>query len=228
VTEAEWLACEDPQRMLTLLQERRAGDRKLRLVVGATYRRVLEVYVSTHWRNIVGLVERWVDGEAPAADVARAAEPYHAICNYSQDETEIYLASAVVHMTGTGEGFRPGDAVACCRIAYGNIRAGYGAAWNPPLQEQFWREIDAEARAAVRDIFGDPFRPVAFSPDWRTDTALALARQLYESRDFSPMPILADALQDAGCGNEDILNHCRSSGPHVRGCWVVDLVLGKE
>ena len=70
--------------------------------------------------------------------------------------------------------------------------------------------------------------PVTFSPEWKTDTALSLARQMYESRDFSPMPILADALQDAGCDNEDVLSHCRGPGPHVRGCWVVDLVLGKE
>jgi len=57
---------------------------------------------------------------------------------------------------------------------------------------------------------------------------LTLARQIYESRDFSAMPILADALQDAGCDNEDILSHCRDTNqPHVRGCWVVDLVLEK-
>jgi hypothetical protein len=80
----------------------------------------------------------------------------------------------------------------------------------------------------VRDIFGNPFRPIAFSPEWRTDTALALAKQMYDSRVFSAMPILADALQDAGCDNDDILNHCRSEGLHVRGCWVVDLVLDKE
>jgi hypothetical protein len=79
----------------------------------------------------------------------------------------------------------------------------------------------------IRDIFGNPFRPVTFSPAWRTDAVLTLARQMYDSRDFSAMPILADALQDAGCDNEDILNHCRSDGPHVRGCWVADLVLGK-
>ena len=79
----------------------------------------------------------------------------------------------------------------------------------------------------LRDIFGNPFRPVAFDPEWRTSTVVALARPMYESRDFSPMPILADALQDAGCANEDILSHCRGPGPHVRGCWVVDLVLGK-
>lgn len=77
----------------------------------------------------------------------------------------------------------------------------------------------------LRDIFGNPFRPVAFDSSWQTDTAVSVACQTYESRDFSPMPILADALQDAGCENEDILTHCRGSGPHVRGCWVVDLMI---
>jgi len=80
----------------------------------------------------------------------------------------------------------------------------------------------------VRDIFGNPFRPVSFSPSWRTDTAVSLARQMYDARDFSAMPILADALQDAGCNDDDILNHCQGPGPHVRGCWVVDLVLNKK
>ena len=81
----------------------------------------------------------------------------------------------------------------------------------------------------IRDVFGNPFRPVAFDPAWRTDTAVSLAKGMYESRDFGAMPILADALQDAGCTSDDILTHCRDShATHVRGCWVVDLVLGKE
>jgi hypothetical protein len=80
----------------------------------------------------------------------------------------------------------------------------------------------------LRCVFGNPFHPIAFAPEWRTDTAVALAHQVYESRDFSALPILADALQDAGCNNHDILGHCRGAGAHVRGCWVVDLVLGKE
>ncbi|MBM3980173.1 MAG: hypothetical protein FJ304_07780 [Planctomycetes bacterium] len=82
--------------------------------------------------------------------------------------------------------------------------------------------------AILRDIFGNPFRPVTFAPEWRTDTAIALARTMYEAREFSAMPILADALQDAGCDNDDVLSHCRAPGAHVRGCWVCDLVLGKE
>jgi hypothetical protein len=81
--------------------------------------------------------------------------------------------------------------------------------------------------AIIRDIFGNPFRPVIADLSWLTSTVAVLARQMYESRDFSPMPILADALQDAGCDNADFLDHCRGDGPHVRGCWVVDLLLGK-
>jgi hypothetical protein len=68
---------------------------------------------------------------------------------------------------------------------------------------------------------------VSFAPEWRTDTVLALAQRIYDAREFSTMPILADALQDAGCNCDDILTHCRQPGTHVRGCWVVDLVLEK-
>ena len=72
--------------------------------------------------------------------------------------------------------------------------------------------------AIARDIFGNPFRPATFERERRTSTAVALSKQMYDSRDFSAMPILADALQDAGCENDDILNHCQGSGPHIRGC----------
>jgi hypothetical protein len=79
------------------------------------------------------------------------------------------------------------------------------------------------------DIFGNPFRPVTVDPTWRSDTAVSLAKQMYEMRDFSAMSALGDALQDAGCDNADILNHCRDTQQtHVRGCWVVDLVLNKS
>jgi len=82
--------------------------------------------------------------------------------------------------------------------------------------------------AIMRDIFGNPFRLPAFSPEWRTDSAVALASQMYNSSDFGAMPSLADALQDAACDNAEMLEHCRqANATHVRGCWVVDLVLGK-
>ena len=80
----------------------------------------------------------------------------------------------------------------------------------------------------LRAIFGNPLHPVVFDASWRTSTVVALASQMYASRDFSPMPILTDSLQDAGCEDERILGHCRGPGPHVLGCWVCDLILGKE
>ncbi len=80
----------------------------------------------------------------------------------------------------------------------------------------------------LRDIFGNPFRPVAFDPAWLTSTVSALATGIYTERAFDRLPILADALQDAGCDNEDILSHCRGPGPHVRGCWAVDLLTGRQ
>jgi hypothetical protein len=82
----------------------------------------------------------------------------------------------------------------------------------------------------VRDIFGNPFRPVSVDPAWlrwNDGTAVAIARRVYDERRFEDLPILADALEEAGCTSGDILEHCRGPGPHVRGCWVVDLLLGK-
>jgi hypothetical protein len=79
----------------------------------------------------------------------------------------------------------------------------------------------------VRDVFANPFRPVKFDSAWQSSSAVTLAQTMYDARDFAAMPILADALEDAGCGYPEVLVHCRGPGPHVRGCWVVDLVLGK-
>jgi hypothetical protein len=79
----------------------------------------------------------------------------------------------------------------------------------------------------IRDIFGNPFKPVTIDPSWLTSNVVSLAQAIYDERAFDRMPILGDALEDAGCDNKDILNHCRSGEEHVRGCWVVDSILGK-
>jgi hypothetical protein len=98
----------------------------------------------------------------------------------------------------------------------------------PPAPTDEQRARHTPWLPTIRCVFGNPFRPVAFFPQWHTDTTLALARQMYESREFSAMPILADALQDAGCDNTDILDHCRDvNATHCRGCWVLDLLLDK-
>jgi hypothetical protein len=88
----------------------------------------------------------------------------------------------------------------------------------------------AEVHSAelIRDIFGNPFRPVASDPAWLSTPVVDLARTMYESRDFLAMPILGDALEEAGCSDADVLAHCRGDGPHTRGCWVVDAILKKD
>jgi hypothetical protein len=77
-------------------------------------------------------------------------------------------------------------------------------------------------------VLGNPFRPVTPDPSWLTPTALASGQGIYAERAFDRLPILADALQDAGCDRAEVLDHCRGPGPHVRGCWVVDRLLGKS
>ncbi len=92
------------------------------------------------------------------------------------------------------------------------------------------RELAVQAKFA-RDIFGNPFRPAKIDPDWlawNRGTVVNLATTIYEDRRWELMPILGDALEDAMCDNADMLEHCRGPGPHVRGCWVVDLILGKS
>jgi hypothetical protein len=99
--------------------------------------------------------------------------------------------------------------------------------WQSSASQDHQRVELAAVVALIRDVAGGPFRPVALAPSWLTPTVTTLARQMYDSRDFAPMPILADALQDAGCDTAAVLDHCRGPGPHGRGCWVVDWVLGK-
>jgi hypothetical protein len=101
-----------------------------------------------------------------------------------------------------------------------------GGGWLPGSDELVADAADVIARLDS-DIFGSLYRPIAFDPSWRTEAVVGMARGMYEGRDFGPMPVLADALEDAGCTDADVLAHCRGPGPHVRGCWVVDLVLGK-
>jgi len=83
----------------------------------------------------------------------------------------------------------------------------------------------------LRDVFGNPFGPATVNAcwiAWHDGTIVRLAQSIYEERAFDRLPVLADALEDAGCDNADILNHCRSDGIHVRGCWVLDILLNKK
>src|SRR5262249_38292549 len=117
----------------------------------------------------------------------------------------------------------------CCVISGGGYGGPYDY-WHEILKafdETREHEADSARSALLRDICGNPFRPIDFDPAWRTKYAVGIASKMYLDRDFEAMPILADALEEAGCDNADLLVHCREPGTHVRGCWVVDGVLNK-
>jgi hypothetical protein len=169
------------------------------------------------------------DWELGAVSVDRAFQPaQRGVESIRDDASEqrwyyLYEAAAMAVALGSGPGLPE-----CLDSVLRSCRRAKGLA--APLYEES-AVVEAEEvhqLQLLRDIVGNPFQPGTIYRKWLTTTVTALSMQMYESRDFGAMPILADALQDAGCDSEDILSHCRGPGPHVRGCWVVDLVLGKE
>lgn len=230
MTEAEWLACADPAPMLECLRGK-GSDRKLRLFGVACCRRHWHLLTDERSRTAVGVGERLADGLA--TDLERGAA----------EGSVGQAAQAAVLARRTDFTLREHFIIAARAARYSVMPAGtfdleaglaaVAAGRLMVLHETGSTENRGAENAALcstlRDIFGPlPLRTVAFEPRWRTPDTEGSAGQMYDSQDFGPMPILADALMDAGCDSEDILNYCRGEGQHVRGCWVVDLVLGKE
>jgi hypothetical protein len=214
MTEEDWLTCEDPAPMLDFLRGE-ASERKLRLFACAACRRVWDDMGEVWSREAVEAAEQFADGLMSEREV-------ESFSSGASDEMLTALADQDERKAGFAFAASSTAAVPLFLGDRGTARAVLST-----LSDGDAVGITRQV-ALFRDIFGNPFRPVAFDPAWRTPTAVALAEQMYAGRDFGAMPILADALQEAGCDNADVLSHCRAPGEHVRGCWVVDLVLGKE
>jgi hypothetical protein len=224
MTESEWLACEDPKVMLTR-PGRKLSGRKVRLFSCACCHRVWNVVRDERLKRALDNLERYADDSRldgrriEAGKLAAAFRQQH----YDEVGKEEEISIAVELWSAAEK--------TIWRVA---AASGQGAAaafaWADVSEFDTRQRRERKNQALLlRDIFGNPFRPITFSPSWRTHAAVTLARTVYESRDFGPVPILADALQDAGCADEDILNHCRAAdGVYVRGCWVIDLLLGKS
>jgi hypothetical protein len=237
MTEAEWLACRRVDEMLWFLKRGKAvtrsprGRRKLRLFACACCRQVWELIEDDAARRLVEYAEARADGnlDAPdwaAVEVAAAAAKVKAdrdCAGLGSMALRRRVAAAITAATHTAEE----ESYEAARVGSASARSAVGGHWGPGDVNPAWEECEQKQVGVLRDLFGNPFRAAVFSRAWRTDTSIALAQQMYASRDFSAMPILADALEDAGCDNTEILDHCRSPGPHVRGCWCVDMVLGK-
>ncbi|WP_246523204.1 hypothetical protein [Gemmata palustris] len=227
MTEAEWLICSDTYTDSMLAFARDASERKTRLFTCACVRAGWRQLVDERSRFAVEQAERFADQLIDELELDRAGSA----AQLASEELDRAAPHPVdVAALGTlAPQKRCAAAILACTTARPEshfFRGGGPSGYVSDIATIASRFTNVTC--LLRDIFGNPFRPVTFSPSWRTSTTLALAAQMYESRDFGAMPILADALQDAGCDSADILNHCRGEGPHVRGCWVVDLVLGKE
>lgn len=215
MTEAEWLACEDPVTMLAHL-DRPSPDRKVRLYAVACCRNLWDMLPGQASRDGVEWAERFADGKV------KRDEEYDRL-NWASEADYLRHTYRLI-----------GDAEVSEEEKYKLFRAAFFAffvMWYEncfPDYSNFERHREHLSVRSVHDIFGNPFRPVTLDPSWLTSTVLTIASDIYEEKAFDQMPILADALQDAGCDNEEILRHCRGPGPHTRGCWVVDLVLGRK
>jgi hypothetical protein len=208
MTEAEWLECTDPERMLKFLR-RKASERKLRLFACACCRRIWRFLPDKRSRKAVEVAERYADGKADEDRLGSACE----------DAVEAAETGRGADAAAHASDISPVDAK---YVAFEAAWAARRTDDSPPTEE-----FVAQAEL-LRDIIGNPFRPVTVDPSWLTHTVTALAKGIYDKRAFDRLPILADAPEEAGCANADILAHCRKPGEHLRGCWVVDLLLGKE
>jgi hypothetical protein len=242
MTQAEWLASTDPTPMLGWLRGRarsHQSNRKLRLFASACCRRIWPLLTDERSRRGVEVGERYVDGLASQEECDLAARESHAaaaalckiesarsadggVCSWLGDNSAWYAASAASKVPDYGRFRGPADAAE---------NAVYVAA-NRKAEESVQATL-------LRDVIGNPFRPSPHLPPavlaWNDSTVRRIAEGIYEERQLpagtlsaARLAILADALLDAGCEDEDLIAHCRGDGPHVRGCWAVDLILGKS
>jgi hypothetical protein len=225
----EWLNCNDARPMLEFLGER-GSARKFRLFACACVRRVWRFLRDDRTKALVSVAEQHADGEVPWEACEAAVE-----INDSRpwlEQTEAVNAAR---------------ASAYYSASHAALKAASDAAWatidetaliDPSIYsvDSVVPEYLAQADL-LRDILGEPFRTVSVPDNWLAwnDRLIPrLAQTIYDNRslpdgtlDVARLNVLADALEDAGCTNADILDHCRGPGPHVRGCWVVDLLIGK-
>jgi hypothetical protein len=222
MTEAEWLACDRVNTPLMNWLRNRGSDRRFFLAAAGWVRQVERHLSGEEHRALLPLVESFADGGTGESELNRK-------CFYANLLHEERVVGLMREGTSP-EAARRQLAADAAAVLAATPPNGWMAAINALKEagrvgKQSLRRV--QQMVLLRDIFGNPLRPVAFDPSWRTSAAVGIAQTMYESRDFAAMPILADALEDAGCDSADVLTHCRGDGPHVRGCWVVDLVLGK-
>jgi hypothetical protein len=224
--EQEWLLSQEPVPMMTTLSyhlkraRTKDGRRRLRLFGCACCRSLIHLFPDEPFWSVVDVAERLAEGAATQAELDAALE-------------------GAGPVRREGEADHVWQARNCLHVAVGRLRESAANTtdacfWIRTALHRLRADEAAEAAvqaSLVRDIFGNPFRPLpAVDPAWLAwngGAAVGLARTISAERRFEEMPVLADALEEAGCGDEHLLAHLRGPGPHCRGCHVIDLLTGR-
>ena len=253
MTETEWLACDRPHWMLKELRPWKRRGRKMCLYVCASCRRpVVWNRLKEPCLILLDVAERHADGLVGQQEYKAAMQAVSQMTRRDKlagghDGPPLYGQALLdglrlTHLPGW-EGISP-------RVERPNYLSDEARRNRAAMRRRGMDVITEERAIAVqkhydafmkdhtnflRDIFGNPFRPVAIAPTWLTPTVLAQAQAIYDGRilpagklDNTRLAVLGETLENAGCEDADILNHCRGQGEHVRGCWVLDLILSKD
>jgi hypothetical protein len=226
VTEAEWLACKSPQKMLEFLRGK-ASERKLRILMCASLRRVWDYLDDERFGRAVEVAERYCDGPSQLTELDEARTIISQINRRRRRQhgwdTQSHLVLEVLY---------PPREVSAVPFTLDphfpeNLR------WSVPEAKR-GEELRAQV-ALLRCVLGNPFRAASLGGACRTRLIRSLAQAAYEQRTLpagtlepARLAVLADALDEAGLTDAEVLTHLHSGGPHVRGCWAVDVVLGLE
>jgi hypothetical protein len=265
MTEREWLACSDPQRLVRFLLGTNhprvqsvetfpdciGSARKLRLFACACYDRIRHLLHDARARVAVEAAEQIADGIMPADELQRAEARIREPLDALEGRWRASRGAERIALLPTHEALALALVILwpepqkAAYYASSNASLAFAAIANPGAASSdtgFSRSQRVEERAQadlLRDIFGDPFRPVPLDPAWLTwndGAVVSLAQTVYDDRellsghlDAARLAVLADMLEEeAGCSDSEILDHLRSPGPHVRGCWALDRLLDKH
>jgi hypothetical protein len=190
-------------------------------------------------RQALEIAERYADGEATeaerraaarAADAAAEAASFRAVDRRQPNDPLVSAAYAAAGAVAAKHAFKLDGIHGFDPADNARLAALEAFRQNPPGDMSPWKADSVEKAAQaelLRDIVGNPYRPAPFDPAWRDAAVLACAEAIYRDRAWERLPELAQALEQAGCRTAEILDHCRGTTTHARGCWVVDVVLGK-
>jgi hypothetical protein len=249
MTESEWLSAKKPRPCEEIARE--FGDaRKLRLLMVGYLEPLQEVF-SAGAKGVFLMLREWAEGERKAIEDRPWSAPDGPLGDYMERSPKGLASDAVGWVVHHGSKIDPhrtydiampaadvmdraaqalvlnrvGKSPPKVSITHPSFQA-WSQAWQSELQA-----LQAKQADLMRCVYGNPYRPVAIAPEWprwKDGTVRNIAQDIYDERAFDRLPILADALEEAGCANRDVLNHCRSDAAHARGCWVVDLILNKK